>query len=151
MTPLHSGGKLARLLHTQPGHEFRSARKTASLYAGVPLSSAAYSRCLNGKSELLSRARTEVRKSVIASSHSCNGWLKHHRHAPIAAEDHADHILATFKKAINWARPRSSCRSRAELIAASAAATLSRFAYRRRPTQQLRQLGEVRRRPPRLS
>jgi hypothetical protein len=23
---------------------------------------------------------------------------------PVAAEDHADHILATFKKAINWAR-----------------------------------------------
>jgi hypothetical protein len=30
------------------------------------------------------------------------------------------------------------------------AATLSRLAYRRRPTQQLRQLGEVHRQPPRL-
>ena len=32
----------------------------------------------------------------------------------------------------------------------SAAATVSRLAYRRRPTQQLRQLGEVHRHPPRL-
>ena len=77
-------------------------------------------------------------------------WLKHHRHVPIAAEDHADHILAAFKKAIKKAGPRSSCRSRAALTAASAAATLSRPAYRRRPTQQLRQLGEVHRQPPRL-
>jgi hypothetical protein len=50
---------------------------------------------------------------------------------PPELESHADHILATFKKTINWARPRSSCRSRAALIAASAAATLSRFAHRR--------------------
>ena len=116
---------------TQRGHEFRSARKTASLYAGVPLSfsrsisiPAAYSRCLNGKSERVSRARTEVRNSVIASSYSCNApatsvlsitvllsrcharrrrWIEHHPHVPVAAEDHADHILATLK-AINWAR-----------------------------------------------
>jgi hypothetical protein len=80
-------------------------------------------------------------------------WLKHHPNVPIAAEDHVDHVLAAFKKAINLGKkagPRSSCRSRAALTAASAAATLSRPAYRRRPTQQLRQLGEVRRHAPRL-
>jgi hypothetical protein len=64
---------------TQCSHEFLSARKTASLYAGVPLSfsrsisvPAIYSRCLNGKSERPSRARTEVRNSVKESSYSCN-------------------------------------------------------------------------------
>ena len=60
------------------------------------------------------------------------------------------HILATFKKAINLGKkagPRSSCRSPAALTAASAAATASRLAYRRRPTPQLRQLGRERSSP----
>jgi hypothetical protein len=116
---------------TQRGHEFLSARKTASLYAGVPLSfsrsisiPAAYSRCLNGKSERLSRARTEVRKSVIASSYSCNARAtsalsitvllsrchSRRRRRPRHLQDPArSHRLG--KKA----GPRFSCRSRAAL------------------------------------
>jgi hypothetical protein len=101
---------------TQRGHEFLSARKTASLYAGVSLSfsrsisiPAPYSRCLNGKSERPSRARTEVRNSVKASSYSCNAatsalsitvLLK-----PMPRVGGG--ILATFKtqhEAIDWAR-----------------------------------------------
>src|ERR1700722_17592123 len=114
---------------TQRGHEFRSARKTASLYAGVPLSfsrsifiPAAYSRCLNGKSERVSLARTEVRNSVKASSYSCNAAVT--STWPIACSEGdairvGGGVLATFK-------------TQHEAI------------------EQLRQLGEVHRHAPRL-
>ena len=59
-------------------------------------------------------------------------------------------FLATIFAFTDPELPRSSCRSRAALTAASAAATLSRLAYRWRLTRQPQQVGKVHRQPPRL-